>query len=284
MGSSLCCELGYNDDYDSDDLMSTSRVAVVTGANKGIGYHIADQLVKAGGLRVIVACRDASRGQKAAAELGAEYAQLDISDENSIANFINLMNTQYGRIDILVNNAALAFKAADPTPFKQQTKPTLRTNFYGTMALSDGLLPLLRQGQSPRLVNVASMAGKLGQVKGQLQSRFSSSALSRRELVALVQKFEADVAAGRHQQEGWGNSNYGMSKLALIAYTKLVAREEGAAMRVNACCPGYCDTDMTSHRGPRPPAEGAKNATMLALLPDNGGTGEFIQNMRPSQW
>jgi len=257
---------------------------VVTGANKGIGYHTAEQLVKAGGLRVIAACRDPDRGQQAARHLGAEFVQLDISDEGSIGAFVQYIASKYGRLDVLVNNAAIAFKGADPTPFQGQTLPTLRTNFWGTVALTDQLLPLLRRGRSPRVVNVASMAGRLGQVSGSLQRRFSSPALTRDELFALVRKFQDDVAAGRHRQEGWGNSNYGLSKLALIAYTLLVAREEGNAMRANACCPGYCDTDMSSHRGPRSPAEGARNATMLALLRDDGPTGAFVRDMQISEW
>jgi len=261
---------------------------VVTGANKGIGWHIADQLVKAGGFKVVVACRDPTLGEKAAQELGAQFERLDLASDESIDDFAKRVASKHGRLDILVNNAGLAFKAADPTPFEQQTGPTLKVNFWGTTRLTDALLPLLRasaaQGQGPRLVNVASMAGRLGQVSPELQQRFSSRDLTREVLNGLISKFEQDVAAGRHSQEGWGKSNYGLSKLAVIAYTKIVAREEGDAMRVNACCPGYCDTDMTSHRGSRPPAQGAENAVKLALLPDAGPTGEFWQDLHVSSW
>lgn len=260
-----------------------SRLAIVTGANKGIGWHIADQLVKAGGFRVVIACRDAGRGQKAADELGAEFAELDVGNEQSIATFAERVASEHGHVDVLVNNAALAFKAADPTPFAQQTGPTLQVNYWGTTRLTDALLPLLRQGKSPRLVNVASMAGRLGQVSPSLQETFASTTLTREELDGLVRKFEADVAAGQHKQEGWGNSNYGFSKLALIAYTKMIAREEGA-MRVNACCPGFCATDMSSHTGPRSAADGARNAVKLVLLPDDAPSGEFWQNEEVSVW
>ncbi len=94
------------------------------------------------------------------------------------------------------------------------------------------------------------------------------------------------LQAGVHKARGWGNSNYGLSKLALIAYTKLVAREEaacGSNVRANACCPGYCNTDMTSHSGHRSPADGARNAVMLAL-DVSGLNGEFLQDYKVSRW
>lgn len=260
------------------------RLAVVTGANKGVGWHVAEQLIKAGGFRVILGCRNAELGQQAAVELGAEFSELDIGSEESIDAFAERMASEHGQVDVLVNNAAIAFKGADPTPFEGQTGPTMKINYWGTARLTDAMLPLLRKGRSPRLVNVASMAGKLAQVAPPLQERFASPELTREELNGMVSKFEADVAAGTHRAEGWGNSNYGFSKMAVIAYTKLVAREEGDAMRVNACCPGWCSTDMSSHSGPRTPADGARNAVKLVKLPDDGETGEFWQNEEISAW
>ena len=156
--------------------MSSNRVAVVTGANKGVGFHVAQQLISSQRFtQVIVACRDPGRGQAAAKELGgcAKFMQLDISDPASIQTFATALREEHGRLDALVNNAAIAFKAADPTPFTEQTEPTLRTNYYGTCAITDALLPLLRQGESPRLVMVASMAGRLSQVAPPLQRKFA---------------------------------------------------------------------------------------------------------------
>jgi len=139
-----------------------------------------------------------------------------------------------------------------------------------------------------QLVNVASMAGRLGQVSSDLQAQFSSPELDREELLGLMGKFQEDVAAGVHKQAGWSGSNYGMSKLGLIAYTLMVAREEetlGSPLKVNCCCPGYCDTDMSSHMGPRSPEDGARNAAMLALqTPDQDLNGVFIQDYQPSRW
>jgi len=262
-------------------------LAVVTGANKGIGYCIADRLVRAG-FRVIAACRNQELGQCAAMQLGAEFQLLDLSSQVSIANFAQQISSKYGRLDVLVNNGAIAFKGSDPTPFAEQTEPTLRTNFYGTVALTDALLPLLRasaaSGGHTRIVNVASMSGHLSQLHPNMQRQFESPSLNRTGLYSLVQKFAADVKAGVHRDQGWGNSNYGFSKLAVIAYTKIVAREEGPAMKVNACCPGYCKTDMSSNRGGCSPAIGAETPVFLALLPGDGPTGEFWQDKRISRW
>jgi len=267
--------------------MPARRLAVVTGANKGIGFHVAQQLVAAG-MRVVVACRDEGRGRQAAVSLGAEFEVLDIASDGSIVSFAQNLISKYGHLDILVNNAAIAFKGSDPTPFAAQTEPTLHVNFFATMRLTDQLLPLLRAsgaaGRQPRIVNVASMAGHLSKLRPDLQQHFASPALTRQELVALVQKFAIDVQAGRHREEGWGNSNYGMSKLALIAYTRVVAREEGMTMRVNACCPGYCKTDMSSNQGGQPPEIGARTPALLAMLPDGAPSGEFWQVERQSRW
>jgi carbonyl reductase 1 len=261
------------------------RVAIVTGANKGIGYHIAKQLVESGHFaHVVLGCRDAERGQKAAEEVGGEFMQVDIGDLTSITAFSRAFQEKYNGLDCLVNNAALAFKGSDPTPFAGQTGLTLRVNFEGTVALTQSLLPLLRAStDSPRLVTVASMAGHLNQLSPNLQAQFSSPSLTMDGLRSLVAKFMQDVATGTHRQEGWGNSNYGFSKLAVIAASTIWARENPGIL-VNACCPGYCDTDMTSHRGTRSPADGARNATSLVELPDDGPSGGFYKDMREAVW
>lgn len=267
-----------------------TRVALVTGANKGVGKAIAQQLVASGLFsHVLLGCRDAARGEQAASETGGTFLRpLAVDDGASHAAFAEAVKAEYGRLDVLVNNAGTAFKGSDPTPFAEQTGPTLATNFYGTVDLTLALLPLLRAsgeaGGDPRVVNVASMAGRLGQVSPELQKQFASPSLSLAELRALVDGFRADVRAGTHAARGWGSSNYGLSKLALIAATKVLARDE-PTIKVNACCPGYCDTDMTSHRGPRSPADGARNAVVLVTTPAEAcPTGAFYQDEKPSAW
>ena len=104
------------------------------------------------------------------------------------------------------------------------------------------------------------------------------------KLRELVDQFETDVLVGKHSEKGWGNSNYGLSKLALIAATKVMAREEAInGIKVNCCCPGFCKTDMTSQKGSRPPKEGALNAVLPATM-ENCPSGEFFRNMKASEW
>jgi len=267
--------------------MAAKRIAVVTGGNKGIGFCVAQQLQEAG-LRVILACRNAALAKKASSKLSCEFELLDLGSNASIDEFAKVMEENYGQLDVLVNNAAIAFKGADPTPFRDQAAPTLATNFFGTMRLTDQLLPLLRSsaaaGRQPHLVNVASMAGKLSQLSPILQQQFSSPTLDRRGLGSLVNSFVKDVQSGQHKQKGWGNSNYGMSKLALIAYTRLVAREEGDSMKVSSCCPGYCCTDMSSNRGGQSPEIGARTVSLCALLQDSAPSGAFYQHEHESVW
>ena len=265
--------------------LMVGRVAVVTGGNKGIGYRIADSLVRSGLFgAVVIGCRDETRGQTAARELGCDFLQLELGNAASTASFASVLEQRYGRLDALVNNAAIAFKGEDPTPFEQQTAPTLDINYRGTRAVTEALLPLLRKGEDPRLVNVASMAGRLGQVQPPLQAKLSSTSLTLPALDALVNQFESDVQAGTHTRNGWGNSNYGFSKLAVVAATNVLAREN-PGIKVNCCCPGYCDTDMTSHRGPRSAADGAQNAVILVTTPAaQTPTGVFVRDLKPASW
>eukprot|EP00578_Thalassiosira_sp_NH16_P024075 CAMPEP_0181096884 /NCGR_PEP_ID=MMETSP1071-20121207/11268_1 /TAXON_ID=35127 /ORGANISM="Thalassiosira sp., Strain NH16" /LENGTH=224 /DNA_ID=CAMNT_0023179317 /DNA_START=279 /DNA_END=953 /DNA_ORIENTATION=+ len=213
------------------------------------------------------------------------HRQLTIGDEKSHRSFVRFVEEEYGKVDVLVNNAGMAFKNADPTPFELQCKPTIDVNFRGTVDFTEELLPLIRRGRDARIVNVASMAGHLSQLRSkELRSEFSSPRLTKWEVFALVDKFESNVLDGTHVSEGWGNSNYGLSKLAVIAMTKVWAREEATnGISVNCCCPGYCDTDMTSHHGRRHPSEGARNAVIPAVM-DHPPSGEYFSDFRVSVW
>lgn len=297
-----------------------TKVAVVTGANKGIGYCTALQLALSGVFRhVILGCRDLTLGQEAVAsmtpivppQVGISVLPLTIGDPQSHSRFVEeLEDLLYYetstlpaedlvgsiddnvKVDVLVNNAAIAFKGSDPTPFLQQTKPTLDVNFRGTVDFTEEMLPLLRKaGRHPdnditgaRIVNVASMAGGLDQLGPHWQDLFTDPALTFPQLYDLVNQFETDVQAGVHLQNGWSNSNYGMSKLAVVAATKLWAREEASNnIRVNCVCPGYCATDMSSGRGTQSPEEGARNVVLPALMED-APTGEFFANLQIREW
>jgi carbonyl reductase 1 len=268
---------------------ASTRLAVVTGANKGIGFKIAEKLCS-GGFKVIVACRNEALGQKAAEDLKAfgqaEFRSLDISNEESIKSFAEGLGRDYTGLDVLINNAAIAFHNADPTPFTQQAAPTMLTNYFGTLHMTQALLPLLRKSASPRLVNVASMAGHLKILKSpQLKERFTSD-LTIPELTQLVEQFVADVQGGVHAQKGWPNSNYGMSKLAVVAITKIFAAQEAQnpSMKINCCCPGWCATDMSSHSGPRSAEMGARTPVFLATLPDDAPSGGFFKDEMEVEW
>ena len=276
--------------------LASPRVAVVTGANKGIGFHIAKQLVGSGRFgAVVLGCRNPLLGEAAAETLGRERPggnkatavrslQCDISDPRSVARFAKDVESAYGRVDVLVNNAGVAFKNADPTPFKEQCGPTLRTNFYGTLDCTRALLPLLRLGEDPRCVNVASMAGRLGQVSPALQARAAAENLTVGDAVNFMREFEDSVGEGTHREKGFGHSNYGMSKLGVQMLTRAFARAEAGKVKFFSCCPGYCDTDMSSHKGPRPPEEGAKNAVMPALDEGVLPNGCYIADLGIAQW
>mmetsp|Transcript_6232 Transcript_6232/g.9114 ORF Transcript_6232/g.9114 Transcript_6232/m.9114 type:complete len:291 (-) Transcript_6232:203-1075(-) len=274
---------------------SLNRVALVTGANKGIGFFIALQLASSGLFHeVILGCRDSSRGERAVQEIQqhlvsastethVSFLPIEVGNKASHCHLRQLLEEKFNRLDVLINNAAFAFKGADNVPFEKQTKPTLDINFRGTVDLTQELLPLLRKGQDARIVNVVSMSGYLQQIKSQqLREQISDPKLTMEQLNSLVNAFEHDVLKGTHVQNGWGSSNYGMSKLALIAATKIWARED-KGIKVNCFCPGYCKTDMSSNRGGRPPSEGAKTGVFLATMTDFP-TGEYYRDMQPCEW
>lgn len=277
--------------------MVPSRIAVVTGANKGIGYFIALQLGLSGLFSdIILGCRDSTRGATARNEIQGKIdassydanvhcLPLVIGNDQSHTEFCERLDKEFGgAVDVLVNNAGFAYKGSDPTPFEGQTKKTLEINHYGLVAFTQKMLPLLRKGTDARIVNVASMAGRLGQVSPELQAKFTDPQLTIPQLNALMKEFDDDVQKGVHKANGWSSSNYGMSKLGVIAATNVWAREEaGNNIRVNSCCPGYCDTDMTSGKGPRPPVEGARNAVLPATM-ENPPTGAYFSDYKVSTW
>jgi carbonyl reductase 1 len=279
-------------------MTNSGRVAVVTGSNKGIGYFIALQLGLSGLFQhIILACRDQTLANAAAASMRSQLPPavsvstevLTIGDSASHAEFANKVQQTFGKIDCLVNNSGFAFKNADPTPFKDQCRPTLNINFRGTVDFTEQMIPLLKKGADPRIVNVASMSGRLSQVSSSLQEKFSSDRLTMPELHDLIDTFERMVQDGTHTTGGYSNSNYGMSKLALIAATRILARENLAggggdtSIAVNCCCPGYCKTDMTSQKGLRDPADGARNAVIPATMV-NPPTGALFADYQIAQW
>lgn len=241
------------------------------------------------GMETILACRSDELGRQTELELqslglNAKYRHCDISSKTSINEFVEEIEREYPSIDVLVNNAAIAFKGSDPTPFCEQARPTIETNFFGTLHLTQSLLHLLKKSSSARIVNVASQSGLLRILKSpEKRERIVSADLSLAELMEMMSVFVHDVEAGSHTAHGWPNTCYGTSKLGVIALTRILARDEPSIL-VNACCPGYCATDMSSFGGPRTAEEGARTPAYLATLSDGGPTGDFFYDEHPIAW
>lgn len=169
-------------------------------------------------------CRNDENGRRAVANLEKEglkpkFHQLDIDSSESIETMRKYIAETYGGLDVLINNAGMAYKVASTAPFIEQATNTIRTNFTGTLNLSRAFMPLIRP--HGRIVNVSSMACRLQQVSADLQKRFAEPTLTETELVGLMQQFVDDVAAGVHKEKGWSNTAYGMSKVGVTALTKV---------------------------------------------------------------
>lgn len=267
-------------------------VCVVTGGNKGIGFECCRLLASAGPqYDVILAARSKKRGEAAIEALrksGVDnvrfLTELDIADSKSVESFAAALEEDTGQLDVLLNNAGFAFKG--DTFDSESAKTTLSINYFGTMKVTDRLLGLLKQSQDARIVNVCSQAGRLGQVSRELQARFTASDATRESLTTLAEEFLAGVAAGDYKKKGWPKSMYGVSKLLEIAFTKVLARDigESKTMEVNACCPGWCSTDMSSHRGPRTAAKGAETPVWLCTRDRTGTSGDFYYDLAPIKW
>lgn len=249
----------------------SQRVAVVTGANRGIGVAIARELV-ARGLRVVGTSRSPD-GKAAIEEAGAEHHLLDVTSDASVER----LASDVGELDVLVNNAGTSMNGFDANVARE----TLDTNYFGALRVTERLLPALRDGG--RIVMVSSMMGELSSVSPELRARFSSSTLTKAELALLLESFVTDVAAGTHAKRGWPSSCYRVSKVGMNALTRIYARElEGDPRRilVNAASPGWVRTRMGGAGAPRSPEEGARTPVWLALLPGGGPTGGFFHDER----
>lgn len=260
--------------------MAGKKIAVVTGANKGIGFGIMKELcAKFNGI-VYLTARDEGRGLDAVkklSELGlsARFHQLDIDNQESIDAFAEYIKTTYGGLDVLVNNAAMAYKNAATEPFGEQAENTIRVNVVGTLNACRALFPLLRPGA--RVINVSSSAGHLSKISGDepaasaLREKFASPTLTEDEVLSLMNQFVKAAKAGTWKAEGWPSSTYVVSKVGVSALTRIQQRAFDADSRsdlvVNCCHPGYVDTDMTSHKGPLTIEQGAVCPSYLALLP-----------------
>jgi NAD(P)-dependent dehydrogenase (short-subunit alcohol dehydrogenase family) len=256
--------------------MTARKTALVTGANQGIGLEACRQL-KAAGFDVILTARDATAGRKAADTLGVAFHRLDVTSADDIATLAGDLKRAGTRIDLLVNNAGISMEGFN----SDVVRKTLAANVFGALAVTDALLPLTADGGA--IVMVASGMGELHAYSPAIRARFAAPDLTRAELIALVDEFAAVVAAGEHVRQGWPSSAYRVSKAAMIALAKVLARDlAGRHIRVNAVCPGWVKTRMGGGSAPRSLDQGAASVVTTAL--DETANGGFFRDGRPINW
>lgn len=234
----------------------------MTGANKGIGFEIARGLAAQGAI-VVLGSRDDARGKKAAAQLLAEGIsvqpmELDVTDRFSILSAAAQLEAQFGRLDVLVNNAGVSLEAgAKPSSVDlSAVRRVFDVNVFAVIAMTQAMLPLLLKSQRGRIVNLSSSLGSLS--------------------------WNTDRALSPHFPLLLG---YNSSKSAVNAITVQFAKElTGTRIKVNAACPGYCATDMTNHQSSRTARQGSMTPIRLATLPDDGPTGGVFNDDGPVPW
>ena len=230
--------------------MISSAIVVVTGANRGLGLEVARQCARRGDT-VILGSRDLDAGKRAAAGLDGNVVpvELDVTDVDGLARLAELLDREFGRVDALVNNAAVHYDTWQRSTNADLTvvREALETNVLGAWQTTLALLPLLRRSRHPRIVMVSSEGGSLASMGG-------------------------------------GTPAYNVSKAALNALTRTLAGDLARErILVNAVCPGWTATDMGGPAG-RPVELGAASILYAVDLPDDGPTSTFTRDGRPIPW
>jgi NAD(P)-dependent dehydrogenase (short-subunit alcohol dehydrogenase family) len=225
-------------------------VAVVTGADRGLGHEVTRQLAEREYV-VVLGSRDVAKGERAAARIGRDgvvVRQLDVSDDESVRQAARWTADSLGRVDVLVNNAAILYDTANRATdvSLDVIREGLETNLFGAWRMAQALLPILLRSPHPRIVNVSSGGGSLATMGG-------------------------------------GTPAYSVSKASLNALTRLLAGELRGRVLVNSVCPGWVATDMGGPGG-RPVEEGAAGVVWAATLPDDGPSGGFFRDRREVPW
>jgi len=241
---------------------SNQRIALVSGANRGIGFAIADRLARQG-LTVIIGARNEQKGLEAKKQLvnkglDVHFTLLDVADVTSIMAAVGRMNDTFGRLDVLVNNAGIEIDAETgvlelPLGILQKT---LTTNAFGPLLLSQGCVPIMNRHRYGRIVNISSTLGSL-----------------------------TDIVNPESNNVEVQSSSYRLSKIVLNGITALLAKElRGKNILVNAVCPGWVRTDLGGPRAPLLPEQAAETPVWLATLSDDGPTGCFFREHQTIPW
>jgi NAD(P)-dependent dehydrogenase (short-subunit alcohol dehydrogenase family) len=244
----------------------SKKVALITGANKGIGFETAKQLCLQG-ITIIAASRNAKRGEKAVLALkeqliDAEFLLLDVDNPEHIQHAYTYINDKYGKLDILVNNAGIMIEDANwgtntSTTIKEETlQKTFATNFFNVVSLTNTLLPLIKKSDAGRIVNLSSILGSLNLHADEQSPIYGSKLFA-----------------------------YNSSKTALNAYTvHLAAALKGTSVKVNSVHPGWVKTDLGSDDAPMNVVDGAKTSVQLSLIGADGPTGKYIHLGQELPW
>ena len=241
-----------------------NKIALVTGANKGIGFETARQLGKQG-MTVLLGARDTKKGEHAAAKLrdeglDAQAIALDVGNSQSIRDAAARVEREFGRLDVLVNNAGVMLDAKNKKPSEQSLetwRKTFDTNFFGLIETTNAFLPLLRKSDAGRIVNLSSNLGSI----------------------------EYHATPGSPVYESKRTPAYNVSKSAVNAYTVQLAYElKDSKIKVNAAYPGWVKTEMGGEGATMELEEGAKTSVALATLGEDGPNGAYLHLGEPLPW
>jgi len=256
--------------------LNTSTIALITGANKGLGLETSRQLASPPhSYHVLMTCRDSTRGKAAASSLQAqglsvEYISLDVTDDESISAAANTIKEKYGHIDVLVNNAGILIEHRKDRPPREAWKDTFDTNLFGAVALTDAFIPLLKKSeQVPRIVFLGSDLGRL-ETKYDPTHKYHNHGpvpafrCSKTALEMLTLHYASQF------REGWDKKEDGTAG--------------GIEWKINITCPGPTKTDHNNNRASQAVDIGAKNTVRLATLGADGETGTISGLDRPLPW
>jgi len=240
-------------------------VALVTGANKGLGKETARQLARRG-IEVLVGSRDPARGAEAARELSDEglaatSVQLDVGDAGSVEAAAAWIECRHGVLDVLVNNAGITSDLAALETTSAEMRKLFEVNVFGVVTTIRAMLPLLRRSAAPRIVNVSSTTASM-----------------------TLTSAGADLPGDADRRLAYTSSKAALNMLT-VQYAQAFGKDPGLShLKINSATPGYTATDMNRHRGTRSVEEGACAAVQLATLGDDGPTGLFFDDEGPVQW